>query len=68
VIVSDAKGYVTEVASYRADGSVKKRLLYGYEFDAKGNWIKKTKSEWITKNGKSFFEPRQIISRTITYY
>ena len=41
---------------------------YDYEFDEKGNWIKKTRSKWVEKFGKTYFEPQEIIKREISYY
>lgn len=38
-----------------------------YEFDAQGNWIKRTTSKWMTKDGKSFYAPAWVDYRTITY-
>ena len=45
-----------------------KKYSYVYEFDKKGNWIKKTTSKEVTKNGKTFFKPLYVYYRTITYY
>jgi hypothetical protein len=50
------------------DGSIKNKRSFTYEFDAKGNWIKKTSSQWVTKDGRSFYEPATVYHRTITYY
>ena len=43
-------------------------LKYEYEFDSTGNWTKKTEYEQVTKFGKTYFEPNEIIVREITYY
>jgi hypothetical protein len=44
------------------------KTAYEYLFDSHGNWIKQTGSEWVTKFGTSYWEPRTVIHRTITYY
>ncbi|OLE53397.1 MAG: hypothetical protein AUG51_13270 [Acidobacteria bacterium 13_1_20CM_3_53_8] len=59
---------VEEIMFDPQDGSVKNRYSYAHEFDSTGNWIKQTTSEWVTKNGRSFFEPTGITYRTIVYY
>lgn len=65
----DGKGNETEWVVYETrDGSVRNRYSYAYEFDARGNWVKRTTSKWVTKDGKSFFEPSHLTFRTITYY
>ncbi len=45
-----------------------KVLKYDYEFDSTGNWTKKTESNQVTKFGKTYFEPTEIIVREISYY
>ncbi|MFL6333797.1 MAG: hypothetical protein ACJ754_10845 [Pyrinomonadaceae bacterium] len=69
VFTLDSQGNEVEKIDYDVkDGSVDERYSYAYEFDAKGNWTKKTASKWVTKGGKSFFEPSYVTYRTITYY
>lgn len=43
-------------------------LKYEYEFDSTGNWTKKTENQKVTKFGKTYFEPTEIIVREISYY
>jgi hypothetical protein len=65
----DVKGNVVEATDIDPkDGSVKNKRSFTYEFDAKGNWIKKTSSIWVTKDGRSDYEPASVAYRTITYY
>jgi hypothetical protein len=65
----DDKGNEVEESFYDVkDGSVSERYSYSYEFDAKGNWIKRTASKWAAKDGKEQFAPYSITYRTITYY
>jgi hypothetical protein len=48
--ILDDKGNEVERTSFeRRDGSVRGKSSYAYEFDAKGNWIKRTTSMWITE-------------------
>lgn len=50
------------------DDSVRDKYSYTYEFDAKGNWIKRVTSKWVTKDGKSSFVTQYVDYRTIIYY
>lgn len=45
-----------------------RKYKYTYEFDKKGNWIKKTTSKEVTEEEKTFFKPLYIYYRTISYY
>ena len=45
-----------------------RKYRYEYEFDEKGNWIKKITSTEITENGKTTFKPTSVTYRTITYF
>ena len=56
----DEKGNKIEENKYDRDGNLYYKLTYKYEFDAVGNWIKKTEF----KKGK----PYQISEREIEYY
>lgn len=49
-------------------GTVDEKYSYAYEFDSKGNWIKRTASKWVDVPGKSSFVPDSVTYRTITYY
>lgn len=70
-ILSD-QGDVIERTSYRPKRTQnadfdKDKYSYTYEFDAKGNWIKQTSSKWVTKDGRSHYEPSAVYYRTIAY-
>lgn len=41
---------------------------YEYEFDNKGNWIKKIRYIQVTKFGKTYFEPLNVFIREINYF
>ena len=64
----DAKGNLTEKVEYNAKGALAGKYIYTYEFDSTGNWTKRTESEWVTKFGKSYFEPSEALYRGITYH
>ena len=68
VTTLDEKGNEVEQTVNEPRGNRTTRYAYSYEFDAKGNWMKRTTSKWVTKEGKSFFEPSYVTYRTITYY
>jgi hypothetical protein len=64
----DEKGNVAEITFFPADGSAVKKEKYTYEFDERGNWIKKTLYHWVSEEGKSFYKLMIITYRTISYY
>ncbi len=69
VSVLDDKGNEIEETSYEVGGEkVRGKYSYAYEFDAKGNWIKRTTSKWVTKDGRSYYEPENVHYQTLTYY
>ncbi|MEW6212889.1 MAG: hypothetical protein AB1631_31485 [Acidobacteriota bacterium] len=64
----DEQGNISELTEYKPDGSVTRKESYSYEFDSAGNWIKRVTSVWVTKEGKSSFEPSEVTYRKIAYY
>lgn len=65
----DDKGNQVEETIYEAGaGSIRSKHSYVYEFDAQGNWTKRTGSKWVTKDGRSYYEPEAIYYQTTTYY
>lgn len=66
--LDDKGNEIEEIIYDTKDNSVREKYSYSYEFDARGNWIKRTTSKWTTKDGKSQFEPYSMTYRTITYY
>lgn len=68
VFTESEDGRIAERAAYKSDGSLDYKWRAVYEYDSYGNWTKETKETWVTKNGKSFFEPTYVTYRTITYY
>ena len=69
IVVLDDKGNEIEQTNFDTrDGSIRGKSSYAYEFDAKGNWIKRVTSKLVTKDGKTSFVPQYVNYRTITYY
>jgi len=68
VYVRDDRGMVTEQIEYKPNGTVSGRETYSYEVDARGNWVKRIKSKWVTREGKTYFEPEEVDYRMIRYY
>jgi len=70
--VLDDRGNETEKTierpSSKPAGDTGDKYSYTYEFDAQANWIKKTTSKWVTKDGRSYWERSYTNYRTITYY
>ena len=64
----DGFGNEIEKTWFRPDGSLSEKWQYEYELDAKKNWIKRSSRKWLTREGKSFFEPYEITYRQITYF
>ena len=62
----DREGFLIEIVEYNEDSSIRRKETFTREFDAQGNWIKETKSEWDTKAGT--FVPTAVSYQTITYY
>ena len=62
----DEKGVVTESINYAKDGTVERRTLYQYVFDARGNWVRRTES-LFDKNNKPLTDSF-ITQRKIAYY
>jgi hypothetical protein len=66
--VLDDKGNAIERTDFNLDGSVESKYSFVYEFDGNGNWIKRTASKAVTKDGKPTSERSDITYRTIVYY
>ncbi len=69
LVTLDENGYEIEKTSY---GVTKiypdRKYRYKYEFDEKGNWIKKTTFTETFEKGSASFKPSSITYRTITYF
>jgi YD repeat-containing protein len=70
VSILDSNGNEIEEINYDI-GSEKyygdRKYSYVYEFDAQGNWIKKTTSKLTMVNGKTTSAPHYVTYRTINY-
>lgn len=64
----DDRGNITDMAQYSGGGHLLRKESYTYEFDAIGNWIKRSTSEWKKRGTKSHFEPEEVTYRIIEYY
>jgi len=64
----DDKGNPVKETIFSGDGSISGKQAYTYEFDAQGNWTKRTTSEMQNKDGRE--QPVLLFTqyRTITYY
>jgi hypothetical protein len=64
---NDESGNPIEETQYDRDGTVLKEVRFSYEFDSRGNWIKKTPAV-IQKNEKLRYYYEQVVYRAIDYY
>ena len=64
----DDKGNPVKETIFRGDGSISGKQAYTYEFDAQGNWTRRTTFEVKNKEGREQPVPLFIQYRTITYY
>lgn len=63
------RGELTETASMDEDGVPKRKFVYVYEYDERGNWTQRTTLGFAGGGGvESAFVPRMVTRRTITYY
>lgn len=67
-LIDEKKNEIERTARDPRDGAIGTKYVYQYEYDSKGNWIKRTTSKEVTKNGSSTLEPQYVDFRTITYY
>lgn len=69
IYIHNEKGLVVESLEYRsANPQLVKREAFSYEYDAFGNWVKRTKSKFVTERGSSFLKPVNVEYRIITYH
>lgn len=66
----DARGNVVEATDFDVQtGAANAKYSYGaYEFDARGNWVKRVVSKWAGEGAAGRYEPSQAEYRTITYF
>jgi hypothetical protein len=71
LVILDKEGNITEEIFFglkNVDIYGDSKHRYTYEFDKRGNWIKKTASIELTKNGITSSSPGYVKHRTIIYY
>jgi hypothetical protein len=66
--ILDDKGNTIERTDFDADGSVRSKSSYTYEFDSNGNWTKQTMSWNVVSDRLRRLNPPFVRLRTITYY
>ena len=59
---------IMEESIYSTQGSLVDKKKAEFEFDEKGNWIKKTRYDLAVEDGKLVFKPVIIVQRKISYY
>lgn len=65
----DGRGNEVQQTIYNVrDNSVGSRWKYAYEFDAQGNWTRRTAQRQDVTEGEKDYTPADIVYRTITYY
>jgi hypothetical protein len=64
----DDKNNLVGRLDYGADGLVRASLVNRYEFDSRGNWVKKVSIKEGQNSGKSDAGPVEIAYRRVTYY
>ena len=62
----DEKGNVSELLRH-SKGVITARETYAYEFDSRGNWVKRKTERETTRDGKTKVE-LEVAYRTITYF
>jgi len=67
ILSYDERGNVKEALNYLRDNSIGSRETFSYEFDPRGNWIKRNTSREVFKEGRSQTES-EVTYRTITYF
>lgn len=63
----DGKGNIVEKGSHEGGQTRLKELSIKYEFDARGNWIKRTLYRLTDRNGQKELLPAEISYRQIVY-
>lgn len=62
----NAEGDLISMRLHAPDGAFKHGARYDYEYDARGNWVKRT--AWYFRAGQEKETPGDVITRSITYY
>ncbi|MCI0336533.1 MAG: c-type cytochrome [Acidobacteria bacterium] len=67
VKVYDEKGNAVERIRYDADGKLIEKGTISYEFDTRGNWIKRTLSKTGDRSAPTVSQPIEVSNRHIIY-
>lgn len=62
----DERGNEVESLTYDKNNHLKTHIVYAYEYDSRGNWIK-ANSQVVVKDGK-LSKDASVITRVLTYY
>ena len=68
VYAYDERGNERKWIAYKADGSIRRKEVYAFEYDARGNWVKRITSEWIPDGQTGYLEPAEAVYRDIKYH
>jgi len=68
VRIDDDKGNMIEERLSWPRTPITEKMSFTYEFDRQGNWVKKKSMRWVTKGGKSYYEPIFVTYREIEYF
>jgi outer membrane lipoprotein-sorting protein len=63
----DEKNNLIEQVVYSPNGMVIQKTKSEYEYDNRGNWIKRNYYEWFYEDGDSPYKLKKVETRTITY-
>ncbi|HZS03777.1 MAG TPA: copper-binding protein [Blastocatellia bacterium] len=63
----NARGYLIEQVRFDAGGSVTEKQAFTYEYDSYGNWVRRTASKVVSRDGRATTEPLEASYRMIIY-
>src|SRR6185503_11190985 len=64
----DDVGSIAVETEMKSNNKVANKQYYAYEYDRRGNWIKRTTSMWQNRGSGSYFVPVEVVYREISYY
>lgn len=64
----DDKNNLIEQVIYSPVGRIVGKKKIEYELDNRGSWVKATKFDLVSEDGKVFYKPLVIVNRKITYF
>lgn len=60
------QGDLAGTEQHKPEGSPDHGTRYGYEYDGRGNWVKRTM--WTSTRGRENEKPYEVVTRELTYY